>query len=73
MQPIKNFCSLSCDAKVTFNTENVHFYHMSFCRKSKAILNPGRHSIMKCHCCVESHHSDHQLKHNIMIINLKTY
>ncbi len=39
MQPIKNFCSLSCDAKVTFNTENVEplllFYPMSFAWKAR--------------------------------------
>ncbi len=28
---------------------------------------------MECHCCMESHRDDHQLKCKIMSINLKAY
>jgi hypothetical protein len=72
VQRIKIVCTLLCDAKVTFNPEEMeplsqvfcfksklslnpektesfllHIYHMSFVRKSKAILSPQRYSIME--------------------------
>jgi hypothetical protein len=49
------------------------FYHMSFEGKARLSLIKNGSQIMECHWCMESQGYDHQLRCNIMIINLKVY
>ncbi len=46
---------------------------MSFEGKARLSLIKNGSQIMECHWCMESQGYDHQLRCNIMIINLKVY
>jgi len=47
MQPIKIFCTLLCDAKVTFNPEKMEVLYtiLSYIFCCKAFLNPKRNKV----------------------------
>ncbi len=77
MEPLLLFSQVFClKSKGIVNLKQkkslLCIYHV-FCNKNKAILNSKGYSIMKCHWCMESQCDDHQLKSNIMIINLKLH
>jgi hypothetical protein len=73
------FCTLLYDAKVSFKFQPTEmeplllFYHMSFEGKARLSWIENGSQILECHWYMESQGDDHQLRHNIMIVNLKVY
>jgi hypothetical protein len=49
MQPIKIFCTFSCDVKITFNPEKIEVLYtiLSYIFCCKAILNPKRNKVFQ--------------------------